>query len=265
MSLTQSNTVVLGNGANVGIGTATPTQKLEVVGNGAVSGTLFADATSANTGTFANASPLKGVVFGSAGSGEGIGSNRVSGSPNLYGVDIYTGYVPCLSVSTGGNVGIGTTAPDYKLDVVGVIRANNVAVTDRRFKANVRPLDGALASVLALRGVRYEWNALGVQYGGTAGAGQVGPIAQEIEQLYPELVSTDAQGYKAGNYAQLTPVLIEAIKELKAENDALKTRAATLETAATQAAADHASLLNLQAQVARLLGDRAPASSQARK
>lgn len=53
--------------------------------------------------------------------------------------------------------------------------------------------------------MRYEWNALGVQYGGAAGAGQMGLIAQEVEQIYPELVSTDAQGYKAVNYAQLTP------------------------------------------------------------
>jgi hypothetical protein len=39
----------------------------------------------------------------------------------------------------------------------------------------------------------------------------VGLLAQEVEQVYPELVSTDAQGYKAVNYAQLAPVLIEAL------------------------------------------------------
>jgi hypothetical protein len=140
------------------------------------------------------------------------------------------GAVAVMSWDQGtGNVGIGTVNPAYKLDVNGVIRANNVAVTsDQRFKTNVRPIGSALAAVLALRGVRYEWNALGVQHGGVAGAGQVGVIAQELEKVYPELVSTDAQGYKAVNYAQLTPVLIEALKEQHAQIEALKAEAATL-------------------------------------
>lgn len=67
---------------------------------------------------------------------------------------------------------------------------------DARFKTNVRLLAGTLASVLALRGVRYDWNALGVKHGGTAGAPQVGLLAQEIEKVYPELVSTGCGGWK---------------------------------------------------------------------
>jgi hypothetical protein len=113
----------------------------------------------------------------------------------------------------------------------------------------------ALASVLALRGVRYEWNALGVQHGGKAGAPQVGLLAQEVERIYPELVSTDAQGYKAVNYAQLTPVLIEALKEQQQQIEALK-----LQVAAQ--AGDHASLLTLQVQMARLLGEQPTAAQQ---
>ena len=95
-------------------------------------------------------------------------------------------------------------------------------------------------------------------------------LAQEVEALYPELVATGADGYKAVNYAQLAPVLIEALKEQQAQIEVLKTRAATaeakaaaLETAATQAAADHADLQTMQQQLARLLGEAAPA--QARK
>jgi len=83
----------------------------------------------------------------------------------------------------------------------------------------------------------------------------VGLIAQEVERRYPELVSTDPEGYKAVNYAQLTPVLIEAIKELKAKNDTLK----------AVTAVDHADLQTLQAQMARLLGKTAPAGAQTRK
>ena len=137
-----------------------------------------------------------------------------------------------------GDVGIGLTPLGVKLDVNGFIRGTNVSPSDARFKTNVRPIGSALASVLALRGVRYDWNALGVQHGGTAGAGQVGLIAQEVEKLYPELVFTDKQGYKSVNYAQLTPVLIEALKEQQTQIEALKAQNAALkaETTATTAA-----------------------------
>ena len=135
-------------------------------------------------------------------------------------------------------VGIGTEAPGYLLDVAGDIRVNaTVYTSDARFKQQVRPLTGALAAVQLLRGVRYTWNTLGVAHGGTAGTEQVGLLAQEVEKIYPELVSTDREGYKAINYAQLTPVLIEALKELAAQNAALQTRTATAEatTAAFEA------------------------------
>ena len=46
---------------------------------------------------------------------------------------------------------------------------------------------------------------------------------QEVEKILPELVFTDVDGYKSVDYSKLTPVLVEAIKELKAANDLLKT------------------------------------------
>lgn len=102
----------------------------------------------------------------------------------------------------------------------------------------------------ALRGVRYAWNALGIQHGGTAHAEQVGVLAQEVEKVYPELVNTGPDSFKAVNYAQLAPVLIEAVKELSRQVQTLQTQNAALRTGS---ASDHASLLTLQAQLARLL------------
>ncbi|MCC3158407.1 tail fiber domain-containing protein [Hymenobacter sp. 15J16-1T3B] len=151
-----------------------------------------------------------------------------------------------------------TLNPDGSAVVYGSVRANGVTlVSDARFKQQVRPLDGALASVLRLRGVRYQWNALGVQHGGTAGQEQIGLLAQEVEQIYPELVHTDAQGYKSVNYAQLTPVLLEALREQQRQIEQLRGRAA-------QADADHAALLTLQEQVARLQQAVAPAAQAQR-
>jgi len=69
-------------------------------------------------------------------------------------------------------------------------------------------------------------------------------------------VSIDKDGYKAVNYAQLTPVLLEAIKELAAQNEALKTQAATtkaeLQTVKAQAAQATATLETFEARLRRL-------------
>ncbi len=53
---------------------------------------------------------------------------------------------------------------------------------------------------------------------------QIGLIAQEVEDIFPEAVSTDNQGYKSVAYAKLVSPLIEAVKTLKAENEQLKQR-----------------------------------------
>ena len=57
----------------------------------------------------------------------------------------------------------------------------------------------------------------------------MGLIAQDVEKILPEVVSEDNEGYKSIAYSAVIPVLIEAIKELKAENDVLKVRIEKLE------------------------------------
>jgi hypothetical protein len=52
----------------------------------------------------------------------------------------------------------------------------------------------------------------------------VGVIAQEIEEVLPEIVTTRESGYKAVKYEKIVPLLIEAVKELKAEVDSLRSR-----------------------------------------
>jgi len=138
-----------------------------------------------------------------------------------------------------GMLGINNSNPSYRLDVGGQIRCSGAVVTTsgQRLKQDIRPLGQALAGVQRLRGVRYTFRQAEFPDKSLPGGEQIGVLAQELAQVYPELVSTDQQGFKSVNYAQLTPVLIEAVKELAARN-------ATLET---QAAADHASLLTMQA------------------
>ena len=84
-------------------------------------------------------------------------------------------------------------------------------------------------TVKKIRGVSFEWNDKAKSVGAPAGQKQIGVVAQEVETVFPELVSSSADGYKAVDYTKLTAVLIEAVKELKAENETLKKRLELLE------------------------------------
>jgi hypothetical protein len=224
---------------NVGVGTTAPRGRLDVVGSGDTYLVTNPDNGSSQS-VF-----LPGHLFLAPYSGTS-------------GIAFVQARVPNPTASTSIGLTLRTTDAGVLRDALiinptgsatfrGTVTANGTLLnSDVRFKQNVRPLTDALASVLALRGVRYTWNALGIQHGGIAGAEQVGVLAQEIEKLYPELVSTDAQGYKAVNYAQLTPVLIEALKEQQRQIETLQAQAAAQQ-------ADHAALLTMQAQLQRLL------------
>jgi hypothetical protein len=120
-----------------------------------------------------------------------------------------------------GNVGIGTDAPSQKLHVNGNIcyTGSIAACSDIRYKKNIRPLNNVLIKVLALHGIFYNWNKENFKDKAFTDETQIGFSAQEIEKLFPELVQTDAKGYKAVDYSRLTPVLVEAVKEQQKQID----------------------------------------------
>ena len=80
-----------------------------------------------------------------------------------------------------------------------------------------------------IRGVTWTWNEQAGPLVKIPGSPDAGVIAQEVEAEFPELIVTDAEGYKRVNYTGLVGVVIEAVKELKARNEALEKRLAELE------------------------------------
>jgi hypothetical protein len=104
-----------------------------------------------------------------------------------------------------------------------------VNLSDARFKRNVVSIENALDSILNLRGVTYEWDTEKWKERGLPAGKQIGFIAQEVEKVLPELVTTDAKGYKMVSYADAVPVLVEAVKTLKKNNDAKDARISELE------------------------------------
>lgn len=112
-------------------------------------------------------------------------------------------------------VGAGNTRASIDLDNGNAYFQGNVtAASDIRLKSKIRPIDGALSIVAALSGKRYIKDDVE----------QVGLIAQEVETVLPEVVTTagDEEGIKSVSYSNIVAVLVEAIKELKAEVDELK-------------------------------------------
>ena len=92
--------------------------------------------------------------------------------------------------------------------------------SDSRMKTNVNTIGTALDNVLKLRGVTFYWDKTKIP--SSSDNLQYGFIAQEVEKIFPDLVTTDSNGYKTMNYIGVIPVLTEAVKELKKENEELK-------------------------------------------
>jgi hypothetical protein len=141
---------------------------------------------------------------------------------SLYPVNV----LPISGLIVEGNVGIGVTDPVAQLHVNGVVfSTGNAGASDRRWKKNIVTLDNALDKISQINGVYYDWkithdDPIKMNFSEDK---QIGFIAQNIEEVYPELVSTDKRGYKSVYYDRITAVLLESIKELhtivKHQND----------------------------------------------
>lgn len=105
------------------------------------------------------------------------------------------------------------------LDVDGVYSLSS----DARLKKNISSLQNSLQKILSLGGYNYNWIDASKDK-----RLQTGILAQQVEAQMPELVKTDADGMKSVNYDGLIPYLIEAIKELKQENELLKKKLETV-------------------------------------
>lgn len=131
---------------------------------------------------------------------------------------------------SSGNVGIGTTSPGYLLDVAGSAHASSFPTSsDVRLKKNITPLKGVLPKLEKINGVAFDWNSTYQAMGRATGHREVGLIAQEVEAVFPELVTTwGNEDYRAIDYGRLAGILVEAIKEQQAQIRELREEVAAL-------------------------------------
>lgn len=135
-------------------------------------------------------------------------------------------------VTETGSVGIGTGVPNAKLQVIGSVRASNyLNNSDARLKQGVRELGDAVATLARLRGIRFEWRPELAEELGLEPGPQLGFVAQEVEAVCPEAVDTDTEGMKSIRPHAFLPLLVEAVKELAAEQEALEGRLRKVEEA----------------------------------
>jgi methyl-accepting chemotaxis protein len=126
--------------------------------------------------------------------------------------------------------------------VAGVGAYNQLS--DERYKKDIADIPDSLEKVLAIHGVTYKWIDE-ERYGSET---QIGVIAQEIEKVVPEVVTTGSDGVKRVRYSDLVPLLIEAFKhehtisqrlnaeskQLKAESEQLKAESEQLKAESEQ-------------------------------
>ncbi|WP_312306078.1 tail fiber domain-containing protein [Chryseobacterium sp.] len=119
-----------------------------------------------------------------------------------------------LVFSGSGSVGIGTTpSASAKLDVAGTVKASAIDYnSDERLKQNITSIYSSGELLGKLRPVSYFWNEKGKTKGGNPQL-QYGLIAQEVEKVLPNIVSTDNEGYKSVNYNELIPLLLHTVQE----------------------------------------------------
>ncbi|HVE81123.1 MAG TPA: tail fiber domain-containing protein, partial [Candidatus Dormibacteraeota bacterium] len=153
-----------------------------------------------------------------------------------------------LNVDTiNGRVGVGTTTPADKLDVSGDIRVGTGTTgcvkdadatviagscsSDARLKTNITDMQDVLTNFGELKVVNYNWRADEFPDYHFGTETQTGLIAQDVELLFPSLVSTDSNGYKTLDYTGLGILNIKATTELNTKVNDLEGRVSALESA----------------------------------
>lgn len=116
-----------------------------------------------------------------------------------------------------GKLGIGVASPSNitnELEVNGsAVMISLTETSDQRFKKNIEQLSGSLAKLQSLRGISYDWKTEAYPQKRFKAGRQIGFVAQEVQRVFPQLVSQSSDGYYSVSYSGMTPVLVEAMKE----------------------------------------------------
>ena len=143
---------------------------------------------------------------------------RSDANDTATGVISITNATASTSKTTGALKVTGGVGISGALNVGGDVVA--YASSDERLKDNIELISNPIEKVQSLKGVTWNWNDNADEL--QQSLPNVGVIAQDVEKVLPQLVTDRDNGYKGVDYAKLTGLLIEAIKEQQKEIDILK-------------------------------------------
>lgn len=166
---------------------------------------------------------------GNDGAGSGLDADLLDGqqgsyyypasNPNGYTTNVgdITGVTAGTNITGGGTSGTVTVSVVASPTFTTVTATDFNTTSDAKLKENITTIESALDKVVALRGVEFDWK--------DSKNHTIGFIAQEVEKIVPELVDTNKETHiKSVKYGNITALLVEAIKELKAEITDLKSQ-----------------------------------------
>ncbi len=197
---------------NVGIGNSNPTAKLDIIGDVRLD---------INSPVFWDNSDIAIEVVGTT--NDILRIMHDTGEVHLF-ADRLINLRNSDVIVSGGNLGVGTTTPQHRLDVVGDIGSSGTVYhsSDVRWKKNIATISDPLEKIERLRGVTFDWKKDEYPEKNFSEGKKVGVIAQEVEKVLPEMVTSDNRGYKSVAYANITALLIEAVKTQQTQIEQLK-------------------------------------------
>jgi len=243
--VTASNSLVLGSIAgvnratastNVGIGTTAPAERLDLGNDGNV--VIRTDPGADNIpdavayeliGRGTGGVPDKWSIYTApVGGGFGVPANSLS----IWEYPPSSGGGCCLQRFVILPSGPGDTGSTVSIDgsgnaqFPGCIYYNGgswgICTSDVRLKKDIRPYSSVLDRLVQLQPVSYNWRREEFPQFHFSASRSSGLIAQEVEKVFPEMVEVGNDGFKRVKYGELPYLMLQAIRELKAENDSLR-------------------------------------------
>lgn len=162
----------------------------------------------------ANTNLSPALVVGSTGTGSSqpLISLRTTAIGSTFGAGTQVGYFNASGYFQIGNGNGGNVLGNFRVDGACQVTGDVIAYysSDVNLKNNISTIENPLEKIDKINGVQFDWKENYIHSGH-----DVGIIAQEVEQILPEAVTTRNDGIKAVRYEKLIPLLIECIKDLK--------------------------------------------------
>jgi len=254
-ALGSNKTITVGSTSITLGGTATTIAGLSSVTSTAFVGALTGNASTATT--LQTARNINGVSFNGSADitltatatnaltiGTGLSGTSYNGSSavtiantgvlsNVAGTGVsVSGATGNVTISIGQSVATSASPTFAGLSINGAITATGditaFSASDIRFKENITAIESPIEKIKMISGNTYDWKAENKDIHGFEG-NDVGVIAQEIEEVLPQLVVTRDNGYKAVKYDKLVALLIEGIKEQQKQIEDLSNKINKLE------------------------------------